>query len=147
MAPGPLGPRGLSPPLNLDLTKKAILPPWQNFSASPESKRGPLTFFQPYPPPLFGESPGATATHLRLPNISSPISRIHLQLQVGHVWVKAQCWGRGWRFAGGWWWGFAAKLLIQTRLTHENEFHGLESSRKRAEHWSESEATEMRWCR
>ena len=42
--------------------KKAI----QNFSAPPESKRGPLTFFRPYPPPLFGEPPGATVqTHGR----------------------------------------------------------------------------------
>ena len=46
-----IGTKGPWPPSKFGSHKKmAILPPWQNFSAFPESKRGPLTFFQPYPP-------------------------------------------------------------------------------------------------
>ena len=61
VAPGPLRPRDLDPPLNLVFAEKRQYSPLDKFSwPPPQSKRGPLTFFDRTP--LFGESPGATAS-------------------------------------------------------------------------------------
>ena len=61
VAPGPLGPRGLGFPLNLDLTKRRQYSLLTEFLGPSWVKEGTLDFFRPNPPPLFGEPPGATA--------------------------------------------------------------------------------------
>ena len=66
VAPGPLRPRGLGPPLNLNLTKKRQYSPLDRISQPLLSQRGePWLFFDRTP--LFGEPPGAIETiHLQL---------------------------------------------------------------------------------
>ena len=59
VAPGPLGPGGLGPPLDLVLAKKGNTPPFTNFFSPLLSPRGdPWLFFDRTP--LFGEPSGAT---------------------------------------------------------------------------------------
>ena len=51
VAPGPLGPRGLGPPLNVVLAKKRQYSSLDKFFwPPPQPKRGSLTFFRPDPP-------------------------------------------------------------------------------------------------
>ena len=89
VAPGPLGPRGLGPPLNLDLTKKGNTPPLTKFFGPSWVKEGTLDFFSTVPPSLA--------------NLQAPLSHM-LSFSRIHSWFLA------------WWWNWSSRKRFSFEL-------------------------------
>ena len=93
VAPGPLGPRGLGPPLNLNLTKKRQYSPLDRISQPLLSQRGDPWLFSTVPPSLANlQAPLVLEDHSRiermipLPNANISTQTVKMTLRYLRHW-------------------------------------------------------------